>query len=83
MAHAIVPWFAGYLLYGRQYTTETVQPSMESFDIQAVQLAEGSSFDVTTMTVKTEFPDKEEWLEDMEEQLGLEGNGKEGGGVFL
>ena len=45
---------------GRHYTKETVQPLMKSFDIQVVQLAEGSTFDVTTMTVKTEFPDKEE-----------------------
>ena len=72
MAHAIVAWFAGYLTYGRKYTLETVRPLMESFDVSAVQLAEGSRFDVNTLAVDTEFPDREEWLEDMEEELGLE-----------
>ena len=45
---------------------------MESFDVSAVQLAEGSRFDLNTLAVDTEFPDREEWLEDMEEELGLE-----------
>lgn len=72
MAHAIVAWFAGYLEFVRKYTPETVKPPMESFEIAAVQLAEGSQYDVNTLTVNTEFPDREEWLEDMEEELGLE-----------
>ena len=83
MAHAVVPWTAGYLSHARNYSIETVMPLMGSFDIQAVQLADGSSFDVDTIMVITEFSDKEEWLEDIEEQLGLDGNGERGDEVTL
>ena len=53
----VVPWFAGYC---------PVKPLMEFFDTSSVMLAAGAVFDVATMTVKTEFPDTDEWLENME-----------------
>ena len=84
MAYAIVAWFAGYLKYGRKYTMDTVRPLMESFEVSAVQLAEGSHFDVNTLEVDTEFPDREEYLEEMEEELGLdEDNNNEDGKASL
>ena len=83
MSMAFIPWMAGYLLNVRGYHKDTVMPLMESFATNKVILAEDSKFDVKTLTVKTEFPDKEEWLEDMEEQFGLDGKKDEGEGKVM
>ena len=44
VAHALVPWVAGYLLQVKGYTLPAVERLMESFNISALQLAEGGMF---------------------------------------
>ena len=44
---------------------------MESFEIEAAQLAGYASFDPTTMRVSSEFAKEDDFLEMVEEELGL------------
>ena len=45
---------------------------MESFDLDAAQLAGFSKWDSSTLEVTTEFPDKDSFLKEVEKEYGLD-----------
>ena len=46
--YALVHWMEGYLLQCRWYAKSTVEHLMQSFGISAVQLSEGTDFNMST-----------------------------------
>lgn len=73
MEKSIAGWWFGYWLKVCGYTLGCTQSLMESFDIDAAQLAQFSTFDVPTLTVEAEFGDTDNYLEENEAEFGLTG----------
>ena len=67
----VAGWFFGYWLHVRHYKLGMVKKLMESFDIDAVFLAQFSEFNTGTLIVKTTFGDVDEQLERVGEDLGI------------
>ena len=72
MTKAVAAWWWGYLNEVRQYNLATCQTVMESFCTDSALLAGFSSFDPSTLEVTTEFPDEDSFLDDVEEEYGLQ-----------
>ena len=54
----------------RGYSEGTARSLLRNFEIEAEQLADQSTFDVTTMTVTTQFANTDDFLERAEAELG-------------
>jgi len=54
----------------RGYSEVTARSLLRNFDIEAEQLADQSTFDVSTMTVTTQFANTDDFLERAEAELG-------------
>ena len=65
-------WFFGYWTQRCLYNTSCAQTLMESFDIEHAGLAKYSTFDERTLRVKAEFPEEDDFLEDVEAEWGLD-----------
>ncbi len=71
MRKSIVPWLFNYWLQVCGYKLTMVQTLMESFDTKATLIARYATFDVNTLEVKTTFADEDDYLENMEADLGI------------
>ncbi len=63
----------------RGYTKRTAQSLMNCFDYEASQLADQPSFDVATWTVTTQFANYDDFLEQVEAELGSDDETSEDG----
>ena len=65
-------WFFGYWTECCEFKTSCAQILMESFDIEHAGLAGYSTFDRSTRRVQAEFPEEDDFLEEVEAEWGLE-----------
>ncbi len=70
-------WFFGYWTQVHQFKTSCSQTLMESFDIKHEGLAKWSTFDKETLRVKAEFPEEDNFLEEVKAEWGLEAYAEE------
>ena len=59
----------------RRYSDSTARSLLRNFEIEAEQLADQSVFDISTMTVTTQFANTDDFLERAEAELGSDDEG--------
>jgi hypothetical protein len=72
-------WWWNLFVQIRGYTKRTAQSLMNCFDYEASQLADQSTFDVATWTVTTQFANYDDFLEQVEAELGSDDETSEDG----
>ncbi len=59
----------------RGYSEGTARSLLQNFEIEAEQLADQLTFDISTMTVTTQFANTDDFLERAEDEIGLDDEG--------
>ena len=68
----VAPWWWGYWTKVLGYTEPCARKLMESFDTEAAHLAGFSVFDVEKLTCEGEFMDGDGYLDEIEEEFGID-----------